>query len=167
MRASAGHPSYAEIVRLVAERRVAQGVPAARARPARTTVYGVFREGRIRVDAGLVGEIAGALGASGEEVAGWEARCRAARTRTESRGQQPPVEPGGTDVPAPTPAAEALPTGMRVTTRVRWIVLAACVAVNLVGRGFVDLLGLPLFLDMTGTATAAILLGPWWGPWSV
>jgi len=50
--------------------------------------------------------------------------------------------------------------------RRRWIVaalLVACVALNLLGRVLVDVLTLPLYLDMTGTAIAAVGLGPWWG----
>lgn len=43
------------------------------------------------------------------------------------------------------------------------VILLACVGINLVGRGVVLLLDLPLHLDMTGTAVSAILLGPWWG----
>jgi|TARA_Y100000815_G_C13303859_1_gene485675 energy-coupling factor transport system substrate-specific component len=38
-----------------------------------------------------------------------------------------------------------------------------CVAVNLFGRWLVDVLDIPLYLDMVGTAVAAIILGPWWG----
>ena len=38
-----------------------------------------------------------------------------------------------------------------------------CLAINLLGRGMVDMLKIPLYLDMVGTAVAAIILGPWWG----
>ncbi len=34
---------------------------------------------------------------------------------------------------------------------------------NLAGNAFHELLRLPIFLDMVGTAIAAIVLGPWWG----
>ncbi|MBS43341.1 MAG: hypothetical protein CMH83_09310 [Nocardioides sp.] len=34
---------------------------------------------------------------------------------------------------------------------------------NLAGRVTVDQLQLPIFLDMVGTAVAAVVLGPWWG----
>ncbi|MAS53739.1 MAG: hypothetical protein CMJ44_03755 [Pimelobacter sp.] len=54
------------------------------------------------------------------------------------------------------------PSRQRSLQRIAVIVLV-CVAINLVGRGVVLLLDLPLHLDMTGTAVSAILLGPWWG----
>lgn len=41
--------------------------------------------------------------------------------------------------------------------------MLGCVAVSLVGRVVVDVLHLPIYLDMVGTAIAAITLGPWRG----
>ncbi len=38
-----------------------------------------------------------------------------------------------------------------------------CLAINLFGRWLVDVLEIPLYLDMVGTAVTAIILGPWWG----
>ncbi|WP_323791093.1 hypothetical protein [Nocardioides sp.] len=76
-----------------------------------------------------------------------------------------------TAAPAPAPVAAAAPAPARTCAQLplqraaRGVVLLlmACVAANLIGRILVDALSLPLFLDMTGTAVAAIALGPWWG----
>lgn len=38
-----------------------------------------------------------------------------------------------------------------------------CVALNIVGGYIASALRLPVYLDMIGTAIAAIVLGPWWG----
>lgn len=43
------------------------------------------------------------------------------------------------------------------------LLMLACVLANLAGRVLVDVLGLPAYLDMAGTAVAAIALGPWRG----
>lgn len=157
LRVAAGHPSYADIVRLIAEQRIARGVSPGAARPARTTVYEVFRLGRQRVDAALVGDIARALGADEPEVARWEERCR---------GASPGVAPGPVAEPAPTPVEDLLAAGLTRSQRsMQYISLfvAACVAVNLVGRALVDVFSLPLYFDMVGTAISAMSLGPWWG----
>jgi|GEM_PF-437298 len=68
------------------------------------------------------------------------------------------IEPAAAVV---APAADRA-SRQRSLTRIAAILLA-CVGINLVGRGVVLLLDLPLHLDMTGTAVSAILLGPWWG----
>ncbi|MDT9592676.1 hypothetical protein RDV89_06340 [Nocardioides zeae] len=181
LRAAAGHPSYAEIVRLVGLQRDRTG--GGPVRPGRTTVYEVFRPGRRRVDARLVGEIVRALGGTAEEAAGWEERCRRARAHVDAGVAAPPSEPPDAPPPAaePIPAAEptgppALPEpsdgpapaprrgGRRTPSRTAVALLVlACVALNLLGRAVVDVAAVPLFLDMAGTAVAAVLLGPWWG----
>ncbi len=43
------------------------------------------------------------------------------------------------------------------------LLLVVCVVVNLLGRSLVELLHLPVHLDMVGTAIAALALGPWRG----
>ncbi|MCZ4500303.1 MAG: hypothetical protein JWQ74_2858 [Marmoricola sp.] len=156
LRAASGHPSYADIVRLITEVRTARGVSPEAARPARTTVYEVFRHGRHRVDAALVGDIARALGADEADAREWEERCRTARQHVER--EFPRSEP--------TPAEEMLAEGLTGTQRtVRYVAafVVACVAVNLLGRFLVDVFSLPLYLDMIGTAVSSISLGPWWG----
>lgn len=156
LREAAGAPSYAEVVNRITRQRLARGVPDASARPARTTVYDAFRVGRRRLDVTLVLDIAEALGAGPEELADWAERCRAA--------QRVVI----TDVPAPAPAMVPAqePAGDPTSVwspAVRGVVLVLCVAVNLLGRGLVDVLHVPLYLDMVGTAVAAVVLGPWWG----
>src|SRR5690606_28147164 len=70
--------------------------------------------------------------------------ARVAPTRTEPDVGAPPPERFDAWRPAPA-------------------LMLGCVAVNLLGREFVDLLNLPVYLDMVGTALAAIVLGPWRG----
>lgn len=136
-RRRAGEPSYADIARRVGELRVAAGVPEAAARIAKSTVHDAFRLGRSRINLGLTREILAALGEDPALV---------------DRHLAPPapmVEPP--DEPAPT------------TTRDVILLLVACVALNLLGREFVDVLALPVHLDMVGTAVAAVAVGPWRG----
>lgn len=158
LRVSAGGVSYAEIVRRVTALRLAAGVAEFLARPARTTVYDAFREGRARLDADLVADIAEALGGDGPA---FRQRCLSARIAAETTAREPAPEPPGAP-PEPTP--EAIPAaGAHPSSRHRLALATACVALNLVGYLTVDLLNLPLFLDMTGTGIAAIALGPWHG----
>lgn len=164
LREAAGSPSYADIARGVARVRQARGVPEVEARPGRTTVYDVFRDGRRRVDAELVVDIVRALGAEEEQVARWAAACRAARTP----GPRTEPEPGPAPAPEPAPEPAAAPapgSPLPITPPVRRVglVVTICVLVNLLGRGVVELLGIPLHLDMVGTAIVAVLAGPWWG----
>ncbi len=65
--------------------------------------------------------------------------------------------PVGAEVLAPDHAPP--PRSLRRTV----LLLLACLALNLGGRELVVQLDLPLHLDMTGTAVAAIMAGPWWG----
>lgn len=158
LRADADSPSYAEIAIRIGRQRQDRGVPAAEARPGRTTVYDAFRTGRRRIDPALVGEIVRALGVDEADVARWTRACRAL--------QHPVPEPAGAEPPEPssavTPqAAEDAPP--RPRARRMALVLVACVAINLAGRGIVEVLHLPFYLDMVGTAIAAVALGPWWG----
>ncbi|MCD4533941.1 hypothetical protein LRP67_07595 [Nocardioides sp. cx-169] len=144
LRQRAGDPSYAEIARLVAQRRRADGMSEEASRVARTTVYDVFRPGRTRVNLALVREVAAALGGDDQDVDAWVARCR--------------------DVaPALPPSPEAPPPPARTARQQVVLLVLACVVVNLAGRALVDVLDLPVYLDMTGTAIAAIVLGPWRG----
>ena len=147
LRARAGDPSYAEIVARIGQQRRAAGAHAS-SRAGRTTVYDAFRTGRRRVDRGLVLEIVRALGADDDELAAWDRRCRDA------------VRPRDVPAPATTPTQELAPT---VGAGSVLLTLALCLLANLLGRGLVDLLHLPLYLDMVGTVIAAVLLGPWWG----
>lgn len=167
-RTDAGSPSYAEIALRIARIREQRGGPDATARPARTTVYDAFRTGRRRLDTGLVLDIVRALGADEDEVAGWAERCRTARLaeafppRAEdpapatSSTTPPPTPPLALTAPAPPPPP--------VTAKAGLLVALGCIAVNMVGRVLVVVIPeIPLYLDMVGTAVAAVILGPWWG----
>ena len=153
LRADAGSPSFGDIATSVSRVRRERGMTAERARVGRTTVYDVFRMGRQRIDADLVADIARALGEDEQAAAEWGRD--AGRARQGSTAVQTGPHPLA-DTPAP-PAGGRLPA--------RWVVLTlvGCLLANLAGRVLVDLLGLPVYLDMVGTAFSAILLGPWWG----
>lgn len=153
LRARAGNPSYAEIVLRITRQREARGVPALEARPGRTTVYDAFRVGRRRIDPHLVVEIVRALGATDAEAEVWAARCRevVAPRAVVSRAVEPSV------------SVEEPPAVVATSVRFLVLVCVGSLAMNLVGRELVNLLDLPLHLDMTGTATAAVVCGPWWG----
>jgi energy-coupling factor transport system substrate-specific component len=161
--------SYAEIAHRIAQHRLARGVPPAAAQPARTTVYDVFRSGRSRMNAELVGEIVRALGASETESAQWVARCRAA---IENRGPQPakPAQPADTakqraDYPKLRIPSFFAHARARITPTLRQAGVLMLVGVGLNWLGFfaVGWLHLPLYFDMAGTAIAAVILGPWYG----
>lgn len=187
LRVRAGSPSYAEIATRIARRREVRGDPAERARVARSTVYDAFRPGRRRLDVRLLTEILGALGLDEASVDLWvEAAQRAAAhpqpspvtPRNTVPDPDPDPDPGGAVAPqdevavsqpppsvddeAATPSSSSCLPLERAARGVA-LLLFACVAANLIGRVLVDTLALPLFLDMTGTAVAAIALGPWWG----
>lgn len=136
-RSSVGAPGYGDIAKRISEAREAQGMSVHAARVPRTTVYDSFRLGRSKVNLPFYREIAKALGASDAEVDEWLRRCRGE--------EEAPQEV------APPPLAQVL------------LVMAGCLALNMVGRLVVDGLHLPIYLDMVGTALAAITLGPWRG----
>lgn len=156
LRTRAGDPSFAEIARRVSEQRLARGASEHAARVARTTVYDAFRTGRARVNLELVRDIGTALGGSDADVDAWIARCRHPQA-SEQPPEQPPEQssaPERQQVESSVP-----PAGAREAA----LLMASCLAVNLLGRTFVDFLHLPIHLDMLGTAIAAIALGPWRG----
>ncbi len=51
----------------------------------------------------------------------------------------------------------------RIPTTYIIALIPAAVALNVVGSFINDVLRLPFFLDMIGTAVVAITIGPWWG----
>jgi len=164
-RTDAGSPSYAEIALRIGRLREERGGPDATARPARTTVYDAFRTGRRRLDTALVLDIVRALGADEEEVAGWAERCREARLSNATPSRADDSAEAG-DPPPPAPPAPPLPADPppSVTAKAGLLVALGCVAVNMVGRVLVVVIPeIPLYLDMVGTAVAAVILGPWWG----
>ena len=143
LRHRVGDPSYAEIARRIAERRRGRGADEHAARVARSTVYDTFTPGRARINVTLADEILVALGRPAGELDRWIA-ARADATRPDERIRRTP--------PVPRPS-----------TRSVVALLVGCLAVNMVGRVLVDSLTLPLYLDMIGTAIAALALGPWRG----
>lgn len=84
---------------------------------------------------------------------------------SEAEPDQRPVAGAGTD-PAPasvTPSPRRSPEPTVPYAPRRWVlpIMLVCLAVNLLGYALVGRLPLPLYLDMVGTAMAALMLGPW------
>lgn len=208
LRAEVGQPSYSDLVRRVASVREARGVPAEQARPARSTLYDAFREGRRRIDHQLVADLVRAMDQDEETARAWMDRCRRAAPAEQARADAPgaeakptqigdesvpsdeqfgllaePAETDETDATGPAAPGAALPEpeiphgawpevapvpeppteGWHGAGRRRVFgVLALALAANLLGRALVNELQLSLYLDMVGTAIAAVVLGPWW-----
>lgn len=158
LRARAGEPSYTVLAQQVMDRRIAAGAPPHSARIARTTVYDCFRTGRVRVNLGLVREIAEVLGAEDGQVDDWVARCQ---ERSQEKSQEP-VDPLPEREETPQPQEEE-GSAPPPTNGLLVLLVLGSVVLNLAGRGFQELLHLPVYLDMSGTAIAAMALGPWWG----
>lgn len=138
-RESVGSPSYGEIADRIKQDRMDRGAPEFAAHIARSSVYDAFRLGRSRINVPLVREIAQALGAKPEQVDVWISAC------------DKPVRESSDEVIARPTLSQSL-----------WLMLA-CLGINMLGREFVDYFQLPVYLDMVGTAIAAIALGPWRG----
>lgn len=151
LRIAAGEVSYSELAARIAHRREENGVNPAAARVARSTVFDIFRTGRSRINAELVAEIVVALGRDDLEAEAWRTRCLAVRTTMKAQ------------IP-PTPHAPLNPTP-NSDSRLAFVVvlMVAAVGLNLFGGSVVSKFGLPIFLDMIGTAVVAIVLGPWHG----
>jgi energy-coupling factor transport system substrate-specific component len=64
-------------------------------------------------------------------------------------------------VPAPAKSKPRLPQSLPTTFIVTLI--PVCIAFNILGGYLGQVLRLPVYLDMIGTAISAIVLGPWWG----
>lgn len=148
LRAEAGGVSYAEIAARIGRRRAEQGMSHAAARVARSSVFDVFRPGRRRVNTDLVLEIVLALGEGEAVAAQWKQRCVEAQLTVRSQ-------------PSSGSTAPAVDPRLRIALVV--VLLVAFVGVNLFGSSFSMKFHLPLYLDMVGTAVAAIMFGPWWG----
>lgn len=159
LREEADQPSYAEIAQRVTALRIEAGERREAAGVARSSVYDSFRLGRVRLNLALVRDIALALGADEDEVREWIRSCRDSPTPVVDEVGADEARSGGSGPAEP----EIAPAPHRPSVRTVVLVLVGCVLLNLVGRELVDLLHLPLFADMTGTAVAAIALGPWRG----
>ena len=148
LRERAGSPSYAAIAQLVVDQRIADGQDVHSARIARSSVHDAFRYGRTRINVQLVGELVRALGEDPAVVDTW--------VQESLRPRQ--------DAAPPEPSPPAVGDGPQTPSRGQLaLLILGCLAVNLAGREFVDFFELPVYLDMVGTAIAAIALGPWRG----
>lgn len=173
LREEAGAISYAEIARRIAARRLAAGVAAAAAQPARTTIYDAFARGRSRLSPQLVREIVVALEVSDEEADRWEERCRRARKIAPMAASAAVGDEAAPSADASSAVAISTPTTASPTLspafrrRLTWQQLTGlmlvCLIGNLLGHGVVHWFGLPLYLDMVGTAVVSLMAGPWWG----
>lgn len=139
LRESAGSPSYADLTRRLIEQRIGEGQNEHEARIAKSSVHDAFRYGRSRINQDLTRELVRLLGADPDRVDQWMTACQ--------NSQQ------AVPTPAPAPASLAQMS----------LLMGGCVVLNLLGREFVDFFGFPIYLDMIGTAIAAIALGPWRG----
>ncbi|MEO5533756.1 MAG: ECF transporter S component [Pseudolysinimonas sp.] len=146
-RIDAGDVSYSELALRIGQRRESKGFSPAAARVARSTVFDAFQLGRRRMNAALVEEIVLALGSSENEARAWRERSLAARGQALGH----PVRT------APASSEAAIRRSLVV------LIIVGCIGINLFGGTVAVRLHLPLFLDMIGTAAAAIVLGPWRG----
>lgn len=159
LREESGPVSYAELVRRITELRLRRGMRPAAAAPARSTVYNAFQPGRARMDTALLRDIVLALGAAEEEADAWAQRCRlATRSAMAARREH-------RDAPAEHRTAAALPRPepTKLGAGITGILLAGAVIVNLLGLYLTGVFTLSVYLDMVGTAIAALVLGPWHG----
>ncbi|QIM15169.1 hypothetical protein G7067_00025 [Leucobacter insecticola] len=167
LRQTAGPISYAELVRRITEIRIARGVPAAAAIPARSTVYNAFQTGRARMDTELLRDIVVALGADEDAAAQWAERCRKAHLNSAPMAAKP--KPKSKSKPTKHSHVPALATSPLVAKAATMpaqgilLLLLGSITLNMSGYFLVNFLNLPLYLDMVGTAIVAILLGPWYG----
>lgn len=148
--------SYRELAARITRQREADGISPAMARIAHTTVSDVFRPGRSRLNAELVAEIVRALGVDPEVAEEW--RERVAR-RASGSGVRP-VPPEAPAVPEPSAALE-VPAGRHASAVRAIAIVAAGLLLNATGKFFNPLLGDIFFVDMVGTATVALVGGPW------
>jgi energy-coupling factor transport system substrate-specific component len=155
--------SYAEIGRRIGQRRIDRGIPSAAAYPPRSTIYDAFRTGRTWIDSALLRDIVHALGVSDEEAEQWVERSQRLRRNGEpvARQRVTPTQPPAT---APSlPPFIQFPTTRTPPWWSPYALILGCIALNLLGIVVVQALHLPIYLDMAGTASVAMILGPWPG----
>lgn len=144
--------SYRELAARITRQREQDGAQPATARIAHTTVSDVFRSGRARLNAELVAEIVRALGYDSDTADAWRGRvARRGSTGLASR-------------PAPALAElDALhtPPSRRTSFVTMVVFVAGGLFLNATGKFFNPLLGDIFFVDMVGTATVALVGGPW------
>lgn len=155
--------SYAEIGRRIGEQRIDRGVADAAAYPPRSTVYDAFRAGRTRMDPVLLHDIVTALGAEENEAQRWVERARRLRRTSEQAPRaRVALAPPSSTAPGLTEARGVVSASSPLWAS-SWLLMLACIGLNLVGIVVVQALHLPIYLDMVGTAAASIILGPWQG----
>lgn len=155
LREEAGPVSYAELVRRITDLRLNRGVAQAAAIPARSTVYYAFKTGRNRMDASLLRDIVLALGETEESAARWVERCSNAQ-KSRSVASAPTSTPASVIMEAIAPLR---PSALKLT-----LLLFCLVVLNHACHwSLAASLDLPIYLDMVGTAVAAIAFGPWYG----
>lgn len=160
LRVNTGVVTYAEIARRIGRHRSQLNGDGVNDAPARSTVYDAFRLGRSRLNPELVGEIVRALGEDDQSVRQWKVRCYQVQASSERNCENDPV---CTVDPIESPGnSEPLKSHRSRYTYIGFV-LVACVLLDVIGHAVVGKLHLALFLDMVGTATAAIMLGPWYG----
>ena len=162
LRLAAGEPSFAELARRISARRMADGADEHAARIARSSVHDAFRLGRTRVNVPLLREIVLALDADPALVDEWVA---AAAGSPETAGRTSPTPDAA---PAPDAELDERPDPQPDSRSLRptaaaLVLMVACVVVNRLSAGVATYLHLAIYLDMLGTAVAAIALGPWRG----
>ncbi|WP_298038563.1 hypothetical protein [uncultured Microbacterium sp.] len=172
-RAHSGLVSYAEIASRISAYRQENGTAAHQASVAKTTVYDAFRIGRARIDPDLIADIVRALGADEETTRLWRTRAanaqRTAPTAAPTASETAAVPTAPVTAPAAKPKPTAPPAFIAPALSFRQLLLpaatlmTAAIMINVIGAGAVTFLSLPLYLDMIGTAWAAIALGPWYG----
>lgn len=146
LRLESGAVSYSDLAVRITRLRESRGMSLAAATVARSSVYDVFRPGRKRVNAELVGDIVLALGGAEDEANAWRLRTGAARDE---------------DV---RPADQRLRgSDRRKNIALATVLCAAAVGLSQFLNFSVSSLQLPLYLDMVGTALVAFAFGPWAG----
>lgn len=192
LRLNAGDVSYSQIADRVRELRQNRGETGSAAFVGRTTIYDAFQPGRHRISPDLIVDIASALGEDAESAARWREYCIRARADENQRRRDATSDParaGSKDgayarsaagrgatalahTPTKLPQSSSNSQGnwltrtlgkRGATLTVLSLIMIACALVNVSGSRLAVAFALPLYLDMIGTAIAAIALGPWFG----
>ena len=188
LRLNAGDVSYTQISDRVRDLRQSRGETGSTAFVGRTTIYDAFQPGRHRINPDLIADIVTVLGEDAEGAARWREHCiraRADETRRRradtaalaSAADEHGVPPGAQTAapalaarPSPRPAGGDRDNWLTRTLGARGatltlltLIVICCALVNVSGSRLAVTFALPLYLDMIGTAIAAIALGPWFG----
>lgn len=150
LRLQAGQPSFAEIALRISRLRELDGMSPAASHIARSSVHSMFAMGRRRMNAELLSEIVLALGEDQATASEWRNRCLRAQS-----------DPSPVSAPVPQVAANA--SSQLQPPLLFILAMLACIGLNYFGGTLNAKFQLPLFLDMIGTAIAAIVFGPWKG----